>query len=152
MTASNANSTQIKHQKSNTTCSNKKRANIKMFTNRTTQDNLKPPVYASNSPLARGPWPHSQDIAAFDVPQWKWSNEQCRTWIYKSVIEQFGWPGNRALEAAVRFKGCGIKIFTSNDRCWELVMGSAVEGRSLRSFIFSVRNEKGAVPRGTRIP
>jgi hypothetical protein len=151
MNTSNANPTQIKHHKSQiATCSNQKRANIKMFTNRPTQE--KPPVYASNSPLARGPWPHSQDIAAFDVPQWKWSNEQCRTWIYKSVIEQFGWSETRALGAAVRFKGCGIKIFTSNDRCWELVMGSAVEGRSLRSFIFSVRNEKGAVPRGARIP
>jgi hypothetical protein len=48
----------------------------------------------------------------------------------------------------VRFKGCGIKIFTSNDRCWELVMGSAVEGRSLHSFIFSVRNEEARAQAG----
>ncbi|KAN0094259.1 hypothetical protein V8E51_017443 [Hyaloscypha variabilis] len=66
------------------------------------QKNACPPPYsASNDPH------YNLAIKATDVPQWLWSNSQCRAWIFAVCTELLAYSEEEGEDVAAKFTGFG---------------------------------------------
>jgi hypothetical protein len=125
-----------------------------LFTKPTTTngDTSAPPAYsASQKPTNT---PSNQSIEATDVPQWLWSNTQCRAWIAAVCEDLLAYSDGNAEIIASNFSGFGPRLFSINIEHWNSLLGNNVIGKiiadaeSVYALIFSLRREKGAIPEG----
>ncbi|KAE9375203.1 hypothetical protein N431DRAFT_502158 [Stipitochalara longipes BDJ] len=91
---------------------------------------VEPPPYLE-------PLPHIQQTS---VPQWLWTNAECRRWLHLVCHCTLGLNYEESSEIASRFEGCGPNIYTLKERA---------EG--VWSLLVSMRRKKGAVPKGVNI-
>ncbi|CZR53344.1 uncharacterized protein PAC_03222 [Phialocephala subalpina] len=84
-------------------------------------------------------------ITHTDVPQWRWSTNQCRKWLESVYTEIFNLPGEEALFLAIKFEGSGPMIYITSREEWVELLGYQ-RGRSLYALLVTVKNEPGAMP------
>ncbi|KAL2075003.1 hypothetical protein VTL71DRAFT_8783 [Oculimacula yallundae] len=114
-----------------------------------------PPSYRLKSPQSRlvtrlvsylfyrGPYV----IKATDVPQWEWSNRQCREWLRAVFEAKYHWDKDTAFLSAERWEGFGPRLYLMTCREWESFLGHE-RGLSIYSLLVGLKHKRGAVPRG----
>jgi hypothetical protein len=121
---------------------------------RTTTENTSPPPPYSTSQNPTNTSP-IQSIKATDVPQWLWSNAQCRAWIATVCEDLLGYSDENAEMIASNFAGFGPRLFSMEIEHWHSLLGKNVVGKniadaeSVYALVFGLRREKGAIPEGT---
>lgn len=102
-------------------------------------NNIEPPPYESFS---------RDGIKATDIPQWLWSNKQCRSWVIAVCVTLLNNSVEEAEEKAARFRGFGPIIFENNLESWNYVLRDIVDATSVYGLVLGQTREKGAVPGG----
>lgn len=88
-------------------------------------------------------------IKASDVPQWMWSQEECREWITVFCTTYLSFTPKEAEEAAGRWKGMGSRLYSIPDtQSWQAVLPEAAHALSIYNLLFAVKRKDGAVPLG----
>jgi hypothetical protein len=90
-------------------------------------------------------------IKASDVPQWRWSNLQCRQWLIAVFTTYLNYSEADALAAAKRFDGFGANMYGTTFDGWQKIFGSSA-GAGIFNLIFAARREEGAVPKSVNFP
>jgi hypothetical protein len=85
-------------------------------------------------------------IRASDIPQWKWSTEQCRQWLTAFLIERFSCSPADAAQTAEKFDGFGPNIYLTREQGWKNLIG-VVQGAGIYVWLLAVRHKAGAVPK-----
>jgi len=91
-----------------------------------------------------------QRIEASDVPQWRWSNAQCREWLIAVLVTYLNYNNTDAFDLAENLHGFGPNLYLRSVESWIKILGDD-EGRGVYSILFEVRRQKGAVPKGMRM-
>jgi hypothetical protein len=90
------------------------------------------------------PYDTGHRVKASDVPQWCWSNKQCREWLTAVLIEYGSLEKQEAELRALKFEGFGPSLFGTTLERWNAHFGSL--GHSIYCLIFEKRKAEGAVP------
>ncbi len=85
-------------------------------------------------------------IRALDVPQWLWSNMQCRAWLTAFCVDMLSLSVAESEELAQKYKGAGTNIYSTKSEDWILMMGDDY-GPPIYNYLFSVSRCAGAVPK-----
>lgn len=121
-----------------------------------------PPKYESIG-IIRGEWGAASwnsneneipGMGAYDPPQWKWNNAQCRTWVAAVLVVHLGKSQEEAHKLAGKFRGCGPGLWTKSRYEWAQWLGYD-EGLSVSDMMLGhyVRRKKtGAIPKAVMIP
>lgn len=89
-------------------------------------------------------------IKGSDVPQWRWSNKQCREWIAAVLVEYGNLEQEEADLQAQKFEGFGPNLFYHTSAKWVEWFGQ--NGKCLHCFMYEDYWKKGAVPKGYKWP
>jgi hypothetical protein len=109
-----------------------------------------PPPYAECDPALPEQVPVTENsIKATDIPQWIWTNAQCREWLFAVCSESLGLGVEESKAISEKFEGYGPNIYCLKFEDWLNILGSNPMGRaySVYSTLLSIRHEKGAVPK-----
>ncbi|PMD30196.1 hypothetical protein L207DRAFT_641773 [Hyaloscypha variabilis F] len=109
--------------------------------NSNSNSNPEPPPYLE-------PLPHIQSSS---VPQWLWTNAECRRWLHLVCYITLGLSYEQSADIAQRFEGCGPNIYTLKWEKWLELWGNRERAEGVWSLLVSMRRRKGAVPKGVRI-
>jgi hypothetical protein len=90
------------------------------------------------------------EINAMSVPQWEWTNLQCKIWLSAVLQEKMGHSIDQATTVVENFEGHGPTIFTRKIEDWQSLLGT-YNGQGLYAIILEKRMGKGAVPRSVKI-
>lgn len=85
------------------------------------------------------------------VPQWKWTNKQCREWLNIQCIYRFGVSAEQASRIVPQFCGTGPNIYLLAKDGWVNLLGGRKKGMDMYGWLRSVMREKGAVPENINI-
>src|SRR4051794_30025803 len=87
-------------------------------------------LLASNGePSAQETLHLSPKIKATDIPQWRWSQVQCREWLAKVLGTYLNFTKREAEAKAQEFVGFGPVLFMMNrEAWWEWLGGQVGEG------------------------
>jgi hypothetical protein len=109
--------------------------------------NSAPPPYTGvqGNPIQNGP----VRIKSSDIPQWAWTNEQCRQWI-TLMLEKGGKEHGEAERLAENFQGFGPNLWLNTYKTYCDWFGAA-NGQAIYALLLGVRGEKGAVPKTVAI-
>jgi hypothetical protein len=88
-------------------------------------------------------------IHADSVPQWRWTNNQCRTWITDVLIVYGGKDVHTARELASTFRGFGPNLYMKEWKQWNSWLGP--DGQAIFALLMEVHDEEGAVPKEVEI-
>jgi hypothetical protein len=88
-------------------------------------------------------------IHADSVPQWRWTNSQCRTWITDVLIVYGGKDAQTARELASTFRGFGPNLYMKEWKQWNSWLGA--DGQAIFALLMEVHDEEGAVPKEVEI-
>ncbi|PMD37837.1 hypothetical protein L207DRAFT_567639 [Hyaloscypha variabilis F] len=88
-------------------------------------------------------------IHADSVPQWRWTNSQCRTWITDVLIVYGGKDAQTARELASTFRGFGPNLYMKEWKQWNSWLGP--DGQAIFALLMEVHEEEGAVPKEVEI-
>lgn len=80
---------------------------------------------------------------ASDIPQWRWSNIECRAWLIAVCTTYLSWSMDDALAAAQKFNGFGPDIYLMRIANWEELLGVG-NARGVYTLLLQVRDS--AVP------
>jgi hypothetical protein len=83
-------------------------------------------------------------IKASDIPQWKWTNKECRQWLVKVLVEYCSIEKDAADAEAKKFEGFGPILYLMELHEWMDWLGR--KGQAIHSILVPVRHTKGAVP------
>jgi hypothetical protein len=132
----------------------------RLFGRSSTSASSAPPPYTGTSvnepktekPQAPPPPPpppedHFPDINALSVPQWTWTNEQCREWLRKFLVTQCGRSVEYAVDKAGKLEGFGANIYLRRFTVWEEFLGF-VDADGIYALTIGYRNLDGVVPKG----
>jgi hypothetical protein len=132
----------------------------RIFGRQSTPASSAPPPYSGNSdnelkteklqaPPPPPPPPEDQfpDINALSVPQWTWTNEQCREWLRKFLVTQCGCSVEYAVGKAGKLEGFGANIYLRRFKAWEELLGF-VDADGIYALAIGYRNMDGVVPHG----
>lgn len=85
-------------------------------------------------------------IKASDIPQWRWTNKQCREWITAVFIEYGSLERKDAETRAEKFEGFGPTLCARDSDFWQKQYGPL--GHSIHCLITENYWKEGAVPHG----
>lgn len=85
-----------------------------------------------------------------DVPQWRWSTNQCREWLSSVYTGVFNLPREEAMLLANKFEGSGPVMYITSREEWMEILGYQ-RGRSLYALLVTVNNEPDSMPGGITI-
>jgi len=88
----------------------------------------------------------AHSIKATDVPQWKWTEAECREWYKLVFMTYLSISRFEAADLANSIDGWGPSIFSRSESQWIYILGEG-RGIAMHTLIVSVRRNKGAVPR-----
>jgi len=106
----------------------------------TSANNAAPPPYSNEV--------QTRQIKASDIPQWRWSNRQCREWLAAVLIEYGNLEKEEAERQARQFEGFGPRLFSTFFETWVKWFGA--NGSCIHNIIYEMFYEKGACPKGIR--
>lgn len=86
-------------------------------------------------------------INATAIPQWEWSNQQCKEWLTSVLIEYANLSETDAESKAEGFKGFRPMLFTNNTKMWTRILGADISS-SVFSLIYNRKDKPGALPKG----
>jgi hypothetical protein len=87
----------------------------------------------------------NKPIRANDVPQWMWSNAQCRTWLAAVLQVYLNWTSQAAETAALKLDGHGPTMYQRTSLEWEQLLGE-YNGKGIYVMLLNLRHHPGAVP------
>lgn len=131
---------------------------------RAKHDNLTPP-YSSNITTAKPDviartenhshyvqiTVHIPTIKASDVPQWHWTQSQCREWLTVALSEYCGIGKEQASQIAAKFQGFGPNLWKMREQDWFELVGIE-EGKGMFAIMKEMRGERGAIPSNVGVP
>lgn len=85
-------------------------------------------------------------ILATDVPQWTWSNAQCREWLFVVYTSLLNLGIEESRDVAEAFVGFGPELYMMRLDEWDKLVGKD-RARSVYALLLSRRHEDGAAPR-----
>lgn len=112
-----------------------------------------PPPYQklkNGKKQSNNPASSPKTILATDVPQWLWSNLQCRQWLLAVLVTYMNIEPTAAATSADRFEGYGPNIYIRDLQAWNDLLGDH-NGAGIYMMLLSVRHHKGAIPRKVTI-
>lgn len=114
-----------------------------------TKDSSEPPPYAiHHTSQACTVIPSiPPKITALSVPRWKWSNEECRQWIYAFLVH-CGRVSSYANTCAKNFRGPGILLFNCPSDYWTQWLGP-IDGLAVWFVILDANTKE--VPKGVHL-
>jgi len=83
-------------------------------------------------------------IQATDVPQWRWTNSQCKEWLVEVLVVYCGKSRVAAEELAKHFQGFGPTLYRIKPSYWGKWLGA--DGRAICALLFEM--QPNAVPKG----
>ena len=89
------------------------------------------------------------DIEALSVPQWTWTNEQCREWLRKFLVVQCGRSVEYASEKASKLEGFGANVYLRRFAAWKQLLGF-VDADGIYALGLAYRKKKGVIPEGIK--
>jgi hypothetical protein len=95
----------------------------------------------------RNPYSHLilPTISASSVPQWLWTNAQCRAWLFAILTTSLGNSKSDALIKAENVKSFGPYSWSMDDVQWRRYLGKE-DVQSVFNLLVSVSNEQRTVP------
>lgn len=87
------------------------------------------------------------DIDALSVPEWIWTNEQCREWLRKFLVAQCGRSVEYASEKASKLEGFGANIYLRRFTAWQELLGF-VDADGIYALGLGYRKKEGVIPEG----
>ena len=109
------------------------------------------PALANTRDISPPPYQEPETIAPTSVPQWLWTNAQCREWVFQLCVETLGLSVEESRSISDRFDGYGPNIYTMTTAGWEGLLGTKQRGCGVYSAVLSMRDRKGAVPKNVRL-
>lgn len=92
---------------------------LKIESKATKPADSQPPAYAE----PKNPYSHLH-IKATDVPQWLWTNAQCRAWLYSIFRDYLDYAHDKAENEALSFLGMGCNLYNNNAKNWRDLSGT----------------------------
>jgi hypothetical protein len=87
-------------------------------------------------------------IKASDVPQWLWTNAQCKDWLFAVCHVSLGLTGEEAKAITAKFDGCGPVIYMMEYVDWIKLLGTQNRAQSVYAYVVNTQHEPGAIPDG----
>jgi hypothetical protein len=84
-------------------------------------------------------------ISAKSVPQWLWTPEQCRVWLFSFMITCLSYSPADAAATAMKFEGFGATLYTKHRTYWVKLLG-AWHGPGIELVLVGLSTKRGAVP------
>jgi len=129
----------------------------KLFKRKSDKESQPPPYSAQERPqfsnnengLAKNTYTYLRfhNITARSTPQWRWTNAECRAWIFEVLVKYLGHTNQAACQKAEKFVGFGPALWSLDREAWEQYLGE-VEGQSVFRLLVSMCREFGTIPRG----
>jgi hypothetical protein len=94
--------------------------------------------------------PPYNTIKASDIPQWRWSNRQCRQWLTEVLVEYGNLERDEAERQAQTYQGFGPNLFSYKSETWFKWFGA--NGSSIPCLIMEMFYAKGACPKNVSFP
>lgn len=113
-----------------------------LFKKGTSQEKAQPPPYTTQREAESGP------IKAFETPQWKWSNAECKEWLLSYLIDKLQYDRAKAESLVAKLKGDGTVMYCRDYEEWRILLGKW-QAKGVYIILFALRREEGAVPQGT---
>lgn len=108
-----------------------------------------PPPYTCETPQIEAEKDKRQKkkrpITATDVPQWKWTEEECQEWYRCVFVKYLGCVDAVAETVAKRIQGWGPSIFSRHKNDWTMMLGYG-RGSAMYNHIYKARRKRGAIP------
>jgi hypothetical protein len=101
------------------------------------------------SPTPTLPRYTSPSIHVNSIPQWRWTNSQCRTWVTDVLIVYGGKDPQTAQDLAAAFRGFGPNLYMKEWKQWNSWLGA--DGQAIFALLMEVHAEEGAVPKEVEI-
>jgi hypothetical protein len=125
------------------------RVHLLRDTKSTTNTLATPPAYTASqfAQLQRVP-KYTPIIKASDVPQWLWTNAQCKDWLFAVCHVSLGLTGEEAKAITDKFDGCGPVIYMMEYVDWIKLLGTENRAQSIYAYVVNSQQEPGAIPDG----
>lgn len=89
----------------------------------------------SQPPSAHAP------ASASDIPQWRWTNKQCRGWIVKVLVQYAEKDRELAEVLAENFIEFGPSVHLTRPEWWRYHMRE--QGNNIHALLIELQSEKG---------
>jgi hypothetical protein len=108
-----------------------------------------PPTYtATQTALLQRVPNYTTTIKAANVPQWAWTNAQCKEWLFAVCYDTLGLTGEEAKVISDKFDGFGPVLYCMDYKEWYKLLGSENRARGVYATLLNVQHEPGAIPDG----
>jgi hypothetical protein len=105
---------------------------------------IEPPPYdVLNEPETR--------IQGTDIPQWRWSNAECRVWLRKFLVEKCGLYPGLTERITDELKGFGANLYLRSRDDWrKMTYLGRVGADGIYALLCGYSRRVGATPKGVR--
>lgn len=89
---------------------------------------------ASTTTTRKSASPRMAKIKYSDPPKYKWTNKECKAWIYANLVDNLGRERALAAELANLWEGCGPNLWSQTVSWWKSYLGD-ISGIAISCYL-----------------